>query len=640
MKNRLYKKYLSNPTLEHEMTYKRYKNKLNHSVRIAKSLHYTKKLERLKSDTKATWRVLNEIINKKKSKTKFPSSFKVDDNTEISDPVEIANRFCDYFTNIGPNLAKKIPTSPNSHQTFLSGNFPNSIFLKLATESEILDIASSFQSEKAVGFDKIPMSIIKQSINAISQPLTHIINLSITHGIVPDEMKIARVIPLFKAEDRDVFTNYRPVSILPSFSKFIERIVYNRFLEYFNKYNILSDKQYGFRKNHSTSLALVNLYDKISTAIDQKEIAVGIFLDLSKAFDTVNHGILFDKLKHYGIRGLAFEWVKSYFSNRLQFVQFNDCFSASKNITCGVPQGSILGPLFFLLYINDIANVSKLVDLILFADDTSIFFSHKDLNYLNNALNRELRKLSDWFIVNKLSLNLTKTKFMIFKPRQKTRHPDVQLALNNRSIEQVNETVFLGVILDETLSWKSHISHVANKISKSIGIIFRSSFYLLDISLRILYYSIIYPYLEYCNFVWASTYSSNLCRIVLLQKRAIRILNKSEFHAHTDPLFKKINILKFEDIRLLQLGQFMYCHKNSLLPKSFNSMFVLNNQVHTYDTRHSKAFHVPLCRTNIKQFCVRFQGPKLFNYLPLELVNSTSLISFKRNLKAFFFFKY
>ena len=365
------------------------------------------------------------------------------------------------------------------------------------------------------------MSIIKQSINAISQPLTHIINLSITHGIVPDEMKIARVIPLFKAEDRDVFTNYRPVSILPSFSKFIERIVYNRFLEYFNKYNILSDKQYGFRKNHSTSLALVNLYDKISTAIDQKEIAVGIFLDLSKAFDTVNHGILFDKLKHYGIRGLAFEWVKSYFSNRLQFVQFNDCFSASKNITCGVPQGSILGPLFFLLYINDIANVSKLVDLILFADDTSIFFSHKDLNYLNNALNRELRKLSDWFIVNKLSLNLTKTKFMIFKPRQKTRHPDVQLALNNRSIEQVNETVFLGVILDETLYWKSHISHVANKISKSIGIIFRSSFYLLDISLRILYYSIIYPYLEYCNFVWAST--------VLVQPVPYRVAAKTSY---------------------------------------------------------------------------------------------------------------
>ena len=479
-----------------------------------------------------------------------------------------------------------------------------------------------------------------QSINAISQPLTHIINLSITHGIVPDEMKIARVIPLFKADDRDVFTNYRPVSILPSFSKFIERIIYNRFLEYFNKYSILSDKQYGFRKNHSTSLALVDLYDKISTAIDQKEIAVGIFLDLSKAFDTVNHSILFDKLKYYGIRGLALDWVKSYFSNRVQFVQFNDCFSASKNISCGVPQGSILGPLFFLLYINDIANVSKLVDLILFADDTSIFFSHKDINYLNNVLNRELRKLSDWFIVNKLSLNLTKTKFMIFKPRQKARHPDVQLTLNNRCIEQVNETVFLGVILDETLSWKSHISHVANKISKSIGIIFRSSFYLFDISLRILYYSIIYPYLEYCNLVWASTYSSNLCRIVLLQKRAIRILNKSEFRAHTDPLFKKLNILKFEDIRSLQLGQFMYCHKNSLLPKRFNSMFVLNNQVHTYDTRHSKAFHVPLCRTNIKQFCVGFQGPKLLNSLPLELVNSTSLILFKKKLKAFFFVNY
>ena len=186
------------------------------------------------------------------------------------------------------------------------------------------------------------------------------------------------------------------------------------------------------------------------------------------------------------------------------------------------------------------------------------FFSHKDLNYLNNILNSELRKMSDWFNVN-ISLNLTKTKYMIFKSRQNRHHPDVQLSLNSCSIERVNETVFLGVILDETLSWKSHISHVANKISKLIGIIFRSSFYLLGTSLRILYYSIIYPYLEYCNLVWASTYSSNLCCIVLLKKRAIRILNESEFYAHTDPLFTKLNILKFEDIHLLQLGQFMYC---------------------------------------------------------------------------------
>ena len=305
-KNKLYKQYLNDPTLPNELTYKKYKNKLTHSLRIAKSLYYTKRLEDEKSNIKSTWKILNEVINKKRSKLTFPSSFK-EGNTEITDPMEIANRFCNYFSNIGPNLAKKIQSASSSYQNSLVGQYPNSIFFNPATENEIVEISKSFQSKKTHGYDKIPMLIIKQTINLISEPLTHIINLSITHGIVPNEMKIARVIPLFKAGDKTLFTNYRPISILPSFSKFLERVIYSRMLNYLNKNSILSKNQYGFRKNHSTSLALLDLYDKISLAIDRKEFAVGVFLDLSKAFDTLDHNILFEKLAHYGIRGVALD---------------------------------------------------------------------------------------------------------------------------------------------------------------------------------------------------------------------------------------------------------------------------------------------------------------------------------------------
>ena len=179
--------------------------------------------------------------------------------------------------------------------------------------------------------------------------------------------------------------------------------------------------------------------------------------------------------------------------------------------------------------------------------------------------------------------------------------------------------------MDETLSWKSHISHIANKISKSIGIMFKSSFYVPKLSLATLYYSMVYPYLEYCNVVWASTCPSNLRRIVLLQKRVIRVLDKSKFDAHTDPIFKKLNILKLENICLLQLGLFMYSYKKSLLPNRFKNMFVLNSDIHGYSTRDLMAFRVPLCRTNIRQFSIRFQGPKFFNSLPLEMTNLVSV---------------
>ena len=187
------------------------------------------------------------------------------DGQEISDPVEVANRFCSYFSSIGPNLAKKIQPPPCSHKDFLSGSFRESIFFSPTTEDEIITIAQSFASGKAAGYDNIPMSIIKESIQIISGPLAHIMNLSIAHGVVPDQMKIARVVPLFKADDQSLFTNYRPVSVLPSFSKFLERIIYNRLYDYLTNLHILCDNQFGFRKNHSTTLALIDLHEKISS---------------------------------------------------------------------------------------------------------------------------------------------------------------------------------------------------------------------------------------------------------------------------------------------------------------------------------------------------------------------------------------
>ena len=289
---------------------------------------------------------------------------------------------------------------------YLSRNFPQSIFFISAAEEENINIANSFKLGKAAGHTKISMSTIKQSIHCIAAPLTHIINLSFNHGVVPKETKITRVVPIFKSGNQTLYTNYRPISVLPYFSKFLERIIYNQILLYLNNFNILHDNQYGFSRNHSTPLTLVELYDKISLALDHKEFAARVFIDLSKAFDTVNHNILTDKLQHYGIRGLALDWVKSYFSQRSQFVEYNGHRSLPEVIRCGVLQGSVLGPLFFIIYVKDLCDPYRL-ESILFADDTKLFISEKDPVTMNNVLNSELKKLSAWFAANKLSLNMS-----------------------------------------------------------------------------------------------------------------------------------------------------------------------------------------------------------------------------------------
>ena len=194
---------------------------------------------------------------------------------------------------------------------------------------------------------------------------------------------------------------------------------------------------------------------------------------------------------------------------------------------------------------------------------------------------------------------------MVFKPSQKRTSYNIQILINDQRIDQVKETVFLGVIIDENLNWKSGISHATNKISKSIGIIYKSSYYLPTKTLRTLYYSLVYPYLFYCNLVWASTYKTNLVRLVVLQKRVMRIIAKSHFDAHTDPIFKNLGISKFPDIRLLHLGLLMlYWHQKQTLPSKFASKFALNRQIHSYHTRNSHTFRFPFCRTNIKKFSV------------------------------------
>jgi hypothetical protein len=293
--------------------------------------------------------------------------------------------------------------------------------MEIEVENEIEDLNSNESPGYNDGFNA---KIIKQVSKVISKPLTHIFNLTFTTGIIPEQIKTSLVTPMFKSNEENKFENYRPISVLTCFAKILEKLVYKQLINYVEKNKILSEHQYGFRKNRSTELAIIELVNKITKEIDQGNYTVGIFLDLSKVFDTIDHKILIGKLEYYGIRGIAKIWFENYLTNRKQIVKYKQVMSREMMVQTGVPQGSILGPLLFILYINYIQNCSDIASMILFADDTNIFYSHSCLETLNKILQTEVDKIAEWLNTNKLSINTSKTKFILFrssKKKQKTR---------------------------------------------------------------------------------------------------------------------------------------------------------------------------------------------------------------------------
>ena len=362
------------------------------------------------------------------------------------------------------------------------------------------------------------MMLVKSVICCVKVPLASIFNKSLQNGVFPDRMKKAKVIHLFKGGDQQEVSNYRPVSILPQFSKILEKIFYNRLVKFISKNNVIYESQYGFRQKHSTNLALMEMIENISTSFDKNMLTTGIFIDLKKAFDTINHSILLQKLTMYGVRGISFDWLTSYLSNRSQYVLYNKTESEDKPISCGIPQGSILGPILFILYINDLPNVSQKLKFILFADDTNVFYSGSSPRDINETMKSELGKMSTWFKVNKLSLNVTKTNYMIFKNKQNI--DSFNIKIDGMEVARIKSAKFLGVLVDENLCWTDHINDVSRKIAKSNGIhIYKVKYLLNSEYLYTLYCSLVLPYLNYACEIWGNNYESRLNGIIILQKK-------------------------------------------------------------------------------------------------------------------------
>lgn len=623
------------------------KNKaFRRNIYSAKKEYFCNKINNSSNVTRTTWNLINSEVGNKKQ-VRNVSRLSIGNHVYLC-PKKLSNLFNDHFINVVENeiVPKLTKTNSDKLHEFKSEISMNISYFKCepVDSKEINKIICSFDNKYSTGYDEIPMPIVKQVKKYLVTPLVHLINSSFISGFFPDKLKISKVKPLFKKGEETIMSNYRPLSLLPVFSKIYEKAMYTRLITYFEQNNLMDKQQHGFVQGKSVTTAAVDFIESVVNSIESGKKVVGIFMDLSKAFDSVSHSLLIDKLAELKIKGPTLTWMKSYLTNRQQYVELihenqNQILpfkSQLKLVKHGIPQGSILGPLLFLCYVKGLPQVisgNKQNKICLYADDANLKICGDSIDEIELSITKNIADLNNHLSKYQLLLNIDKTNFMqigTVNNKNKKNLRSLSIMLENKQIKEITSTKFLGLVIDSSLGWGLHVDAVAKKVSSGLYALYKLSKLCNIKTLKVVYFAYVHANINFGISIYGATTKKNLDRLLILQKRAVRIMLNLKWRDTVKEQFKNLGIMTVYSMYIYEV--IMYCKLN------FTELCIVGEN-HNYDTRGRGNIATPVHRLGFFEKKTTFAGGKFYNKLPDYIKKEQNIIKFKKFLKFYFIHK-